>query len=293
MTINALQNMNSSVIRRVRHLAAFFILPLLFSCSEGSPDFRMMSFNVRYINDAIDTGQTNWESRKGPVLKLLKDKMPDVIGFQEPRREQVDFIVAGLPMYGHIELGRDYGISEDGGEHLMIMYIKDKYDLTDSGSFWMSPTPDVVSRGWDAMCRRITVWVRLREKDTGKELYFFDTHFDHIGVEARRQEALLLAEKMKEIAGESAPVFVCGDFNMDSSDPSMAPIRDWMNEACADAPLTDKGYTYNGFGIGSSLLKIDHVFYRNALPLTYSIIREDYGVKYVSDHYPVLAEFDF
>ena len=129
--------MNSSVIRRVRHLAAFFILPLLFSCSEGSPDFRMMSFNVRYINDAIDTGQTNWESRKGPVLKLLKDKMPDVIGFQEPRREQVDFIVAGLPMYGHIELGRDHGISEDGGEHLMIMYIKDKYDLTDSG-FWVT-----------------------------------------------------------------------------------------------------------------------------------------------------------
>lgn len=284
--------MGKNIIGAMYRLLAALILPVMASCSESSPDFRMMSFNVRYINETIDTGQTNWEARKGPVLELVKDKRPDVIGFQEPRKAQVDFLVSGLPEYGHVELGRDQGASPDGGEHLMIMYLTEKYYLADSGSFWMSPTPDVVSRGWDAMCRRVTVWVRLKEKDTGRELYFFDTHFDHKGIEARRQEALLLAARMKEIAGDDVPVFVCGDFNMDSSHPSMAPIREWMHEACEDAPLTDKGHTYNGFGIDSNPLKIDHVFYRNATPLTYSVIRDGYGVRYVSDHYPVLAEFD-
>lgn len=227
------------------------------------------------------------------ALSLIQDVSPDIIGFQEPKAPQVAFLIESLPDYGHVELGRDAGIKPDGGEHLMIMYRDDKYALLDKGHFWMSETPDTVSFGWDAMCRRITVWVHLLEKKSGKQFYFFDTHFDHIGKAARRNEAILLSEKMKEIAGDDSPVFVCGDFNMDSSDESMLPLKEWMREACDDAPNADNRQTFNGFGIDTRPLRIDHVFYRNAIPLSYRVITDDYGVTYVSDHYPVHASFGF
>ena len=268
-------------------LAGFMV-----SCTPGTEHFRMLSFNIRYVNESIDTGALHWNVRKGPALRLIRELAPDVIGFQEPRAGQVEFLVDSLPGYGHVELGRDEGVRPDGGEHLMVMYRTDKYEMTDHGTFWMSPTPDVVSRGWDAMCRRITVWVKLKSLSTGKELYFFDTHFDHMGKEARKQEALLLLSKMKEIAGDGFPVFVCGDFNMDSDDPSMAPLLSWMKEAAQEAPGADRGSTFNGFGLDTRPLKIDHVFFRDAEAVSFRIVRDDFGVKYVSDHYPVLAEFE-
>lgn len=265
---------------------------LLMSCAPKAENFRMMSFNIRYVNEAIDTGILHWNARKGPALRMIRELSPDVIGFQEPHRPQVDFLTDSLPGYGHVELGRDEGVRPGGGEHLMIMYNTDKYEMTDHGSFWMSPTPEVVSKGWDAMCRRVTVWAKLKSRETGKELYFFDTHFDHIGKEARKQEAILLLAKMKEIAGGDAPVFVCGDFNMDTDDPSMAPLLSWMREAAMEAPGADRGSTFNGFGLDTRPLKIDHVFFRDAEAVSYRIVRDDFGVKYVSDHYPVLAEFE-
>lgn len=259
------------------------------SCADEER-LKLLSFNIRYIND-IDTGSLAWDQRREACVRLIEDASPDIIGFQEPKAPQVAYLTESLPQYGHVEMGRDAGIKPDGGEHLMIMYDKRKYELKDNGHFWLSETPDSVSFGWDAMCRRVTVWVRLADVSTGKEFYFFDTHFDHKGKEARRQEAILLAAKMQEIAGENAPVFVCGDFNMDSGHDSMIPVREWMREACLDAPQTDTLSTFNGFGIDTRPLKIDHVFYRNASALTYSVIRDGYGARYVSDHYPVLAVF--
>ena len=108
-----------------------------------------------------------------------------MIGFQEPKRPQLDYLVEHLPEYGHVEMGRDCGVKPDGGEHLMVMYLKGKYDLLDWGHFWLSDTPEKASHGWDAMCRRVTVWVKLRDKKTDREFFYFDTHLDHKGKTAR------------------------------------------------------------------------------------------------------------
>lgn len=116
---------------------------------------------------------------------MIRRERPDVIGFQEPKRPQLDYLIEQLPEYGHVEMGRDYGVKSDGGEHLMVMYLRDKYELLDWGYYWLSETPDRVSRGWDAMCRRVTVWVKLRDRYTDGEFYYFDTHLDHQGNTAR------------------------------------------------------------------------------------------------------------
>lgn len=270
---------------------SLFCLFVVASCSNRN-ELRLLSFNIRYQND-MDTADLSWDARKDAAVRLIEDINPDIIGFQEPKLPQVLFLTESLPQYGHVETGRDEGVKPDGGEHLMIMFNKDRYQMSDSGHFWMSETPDSVSFGWDAMCRRVTVWVKLEDRRSGKSFYFFDTHFDHKGKKAREQEAILLAEKMKEIAGDNSSVFVCGDFNMESDHVSMLPVRQWMKEAREEAPDADKESTFNGFGMDRRNLKIDHVFFRNADALSYDIIRDGYGVRYVSDHYPVLARFKF
>lgn len=120
---------------------------------------------------------------------MIRDVRPDVIGFQEPRRQQVAYLVEQLPEYGHIEMGRDFGAKDDPGEHLMIMYLRERYELLDHGHYWLSETPDEVSQGWDGRCRRVTVWARLRDRATGREFCLFDTHLDHIGKTARLEGA--------------------------------------------------------------------------------------------------------
>jgi endonuclease/exonuclease/phosphatase family metal-dependent hydrolase len=198
--------------------------------------------------------------------------------------------------YATLDAGRDAMTDivkkPAGGEHLMIMYRKSRYALLNSGFFWMSETPEKPSFGWDAKCRRVTVWGLFRDKKTGDEFYFFDTHFDHVGHSARRNEAVMITAKMKEIAGEKHPVIVCGDFNTTVNHDALAPIRDWMQDARSTAPVSDKFASFNGWG--KHELWIDHIFYRRCKILGYKTIvndKEHYGVPFLSDHNPIIGYF--
>ena len=176
-------------------------------------ELKLMSFNIRYYKPGAD-GDNCWENRREGVLKMLRAEDPDIIGFQEPHRPQVDFLRVGMNDYASLDMGRDADTDiekrPDGGEHLMILYRKSRFILLDSGFFWLSDTPQRASRGWDAVCRRVTVWGKFRDRRTGREFYYFDTHFDHKGVNARKQESRIMIAKMKEIAGEKAAVIMSG-----------------------------------------------------------------------------------
>ena len=110
----------------------------------------------------------------------LEREAPTVFGIQEGYLFQVKYIEENLPQYGRVGVGRDDG--KEGGEIMAVFYLRDRYDLLDHGDLWLSETPDRVSRGWDGACNRTMTWVHLREKATGKELYYFNTHLDHKGV---------------------------------------------------------------------------------------------------------------
>lgn len=170
-------------------------------------ELKLLSYNIRYIGAPGDEGDFAWDARKEASIGMIRDVKPDIIGFQEPRRQQVAYLVEQLPEYGHIATGRDLGAREDPGEHLMIMYLRKKYELVDHGHFWLSPTPGEVSLGWDGRCRRVTVWARLRDRSTGREFCFFDTHLDHLGKTARRlSEAATGSPNLRWTSGKLFPV---------------------------------------------------------------------------------------
>ena len=258
-------------------------------------DLKLMSFNIRYYKKGAD-GSNGWENRKEAVLKMLREENPDIVGFQEPHRPQVDYLKVHLSDYGSVDMGRDADTDiekkPDGGEHLMLMYRKSRYILLDSGFFWLSETPEKASRGWDAMCRRVTVWGKFRDRKNGKEFYYFDTHFDHIGPNARKHEAEMMAAKMREIAGDKATVFGSGDLYTTDDHDALSPLRAWMSGARETSPVTDKLPSFNDWGKYD--LWIDHIFYRRAKILGYKTVMNSeakYGVPYLSDHNPIYALF--
>gem|GEM_PF-505951 len=209
-------------------------------------ELKLLSYNIRYIGAPGDEGDFAWDARKEASIRMIRDVRPDVIGFQEPRRQQVAYLVEQLPEYGHIEMGRDFGAKDDPGEHLMIMYLRERYELLDHGHYWLSETPDEVSQGWDGRCRRVTVWARLRDRATGREFCLFDTHLDHIGKTARLEGARLNVERMRSIAGKRTPQFIVGDMNATAGPPGggwLPPRRGSPDRSPADLSRLRQGQT--------------------------------------------------
>ena len=260
---------------------------------------KVMSFNILYSGAAEHTGDFAWNARRTPCINMLREQMPDVIGFQEPRTDQINDLIAALPEYNHFAIGLT---TSSTTMHNMIMYRNDKYVLLSSGHFWLSETPDVRSRGWDGAQNRMAQWVHLRENVTGKEFYFCNTHLDHVGAQARLNGATLIITKMKEIAGEDKPIFVVGDMNasyaaVDTRRDQLQPFYNWMQSARETAPDTQlEPLSFNDLDYSQhrATWNIDHIFYRNATALVYRVISSpNYGVTYISDHWPLTLVCEF
>jgi endonuclease/exonuclease/phosphatase family metal-dependent hydrolase len=175
---------------------------------------------------------------------------------------------------------------------MAVFYLSDKFNLLQSGTFWLSETPDIVSKGWDAECFRIVTWVQLQDIKSKKEFYFFNTHFDHKGIVARENSAELISEKIKEIAGRKASIIFGGDLNSDISDLIFNPLKKFMKVARECSPITDNRGTMNGFGATPNNIVLDHIFCRNVKCKEFKTLDSDYGVPYISDHYPIEFVFE-
>ena len=212
---------------------------------------------------------------------------------QEAYFVQLQYLLQNLPDYDYIGLGRDDGAH--GGEHMAILYRKDRFKVLEHGDFWLSETPFVCSRGWDAACHRIVTWGCFIDKKTGKPLYCFNTHLDHVGEVARRESVKLITQRIKEIVlDKRAPIFLTGDFNSDINSEIFDPLKKVMKQARKDAPVTDNKGTFNGWGSAPNNIVIDHIFYKNAKPMVFKTLNEDkYGRALISDHYPIKGVFRF
>src|SRR5687768_2394111 len=189
---------------KIKSLFLFFFL--LINLQTFAQGLTIGSYNVRYAN-ANDTGNL-WADRAPVVANLIRFHDFDIFGTQEALKNQLDDISNALPQYTRYGLGRDDG--KEKGEHAAIYYKKDRFTLLNKGDFWLSQTPDKPSLGWDATCcNRICSWVYLRDKKTGKRFYFFNAHYDHQGMQARRESSKLVLETIKKIAG-TAPVIFTG-----------------------------------------------------------------------------------
>ncbi|MCF0175643.1 MAG: endonuclease/exonuclease/phosphatase family protein [Bacteroidales bacterium] len=269
---------------------------------SGKNDLRVMSFNIRMsYTDTLD-GENCWNNRRDAAMRLINETAPDLIGCQEVLPHQGVFMKEKLGAdYESYGLGRESGFEDGEGEAMRIFVKKGRFKILDKGTFWLSETPDEVSVGWDACCHRTVTWAKIRDRKARRELYFFNTHFDHCGNWAREEEGKLIVRKIKEITGieditnGDVPVFLTGDFNSNVNSPALDPVMGIMNNARLAAPISDESTTSNSFGKDgpNHVNIIDHIFFAGVDPVLYRVENGDWGVKYISDHYPIIGEFQY
>ena len=250
---------------------------------------RIMSFNVL----CGGKGNRDWPGRSPLVIRTIYNYDPDTFGVQEAHIGWMNALKACLPAYDYVGVGRDDG--KEGGEFSAVFYKKEKYELLDSGSFWLSETPARPGKGWDAACVRICSWAKLKEKETGKIFVHLNTHLDHVGLVAMQKGAELVAKNGSEIA-EGHPAFFTGDFNVT---PESAPCRAVLDGGFMDcrnvAKESDKGITFHDFRYPEYQgTVIDYVFAKGDVTVEkFAVIRDTVDGDLPSDHYPVYADVEF
>jgi endonuclease/exonuclease/phosphatase family metal-dependent hydrolase len=274
------------------------ILVLLICLSPvmvvSSQSLIILTYNIRYDNPA--DGQNSWTMRKAWLCNQIRKVNPDVFGIQEGLAHQVDYIDSSLAGFSHIGVGREDGATK--GEFSAIFYNASKFKLLKQSSFWLSQTPEKPSPGWDAACIRICTFGLFKDIQTGHKLWVFNTHFDHVGIAARRNSAMLILRKIDELNRKHFPVILMGDFN---GDPGSEPIRHLMAQL-VDTHNFDSNSgndtlgTFNGFDADlQAKERIDFIFTeKKGLTVTNcKILREFHEGHYLSDHFPVVAEMRF
>lgn len=255
---------------------------------EAKPEdaVRVMSFNVRCTN----VGSRSMEDRVPDVVTTILKGMPDSMGVQEATPEWMDTLDAELgDKYAFVGEGRDGG---HNGEYSAIFYLKDKYNVVDSGTFWLSETPDEVSFGWDAACRRICTWAILENKTTGEKYIHMNSHFDHVGEEARSQSIKMIIEKAKEY--EDIPVVFTADMNVKEGSDNYKEIAE--SSIFKDTKYTAENvFAYNTyhdrFPEKHSDWVIDYCFANEGFEaINYGVVTESPSKYYISDHFPVYAD---
>ena len=269
------------------------VITLLFSsqaalATRPPVPLRVATYNLRY-NNAGD-GADAWPNRKEMVKNLVQHYDFDVFGVQEGLRGQLTD-VAELPAYAFVGRGRDDG--KEAGEHSAIFYKKARLALLQTGDFWLSQTPDRPSKGWDATCcNRLCTWARFRDLQSGQVFFFFSVHFDHEGVEARRQSGQLMVQKIKEIA-QGAPVVCVGDLNSTPDTEQVKTLQSALGDAylLTQKPAYGPVGTFNDFDLTAPMRdRIDYIFVSSgSTVLNYAVLTDSLRGHYPSDHFPVTA----
>ena len=273
-----------------------FISAILFSgCKKESfkwnseHDISVMSFNLRF--DTEEDGNNRWDYRKEACVKMLRETYPSIIGIQEGLDHQVNYLKDNIPKYDFVGVGRDDGYRS--GEYAAIYYLAENFDLINSNSFWLSETPNVPSLGWDANNIRIVTWAHLKDIKHNKEIFVFNTHFDHKGKKARKESAMLLVKKIKKIVSDETPIFITGDFNAWINNELFETITKEYYSARRFADYTDNIKSFNLWGKWYANWNVDYIFYKKANALAFRTVIDDYGVSFISDHYPILTHFNY
>ncbi len=261
---------------------------------------RVMTYNIRL--DTPTDGLNDWAHRREMLTSQIYWLRPDIFGLQEVVFNQKQYIANAFRFdFALVGVGRDDG--KDAGESSPIGYNIHRFKLIDSGTFWLSPTPDIPSKGWDAAYPRVATWARLREKKGGKMILAVNTHWDHIGAEARKQSALQVKQWLIENRKAKDHVILIGDFNAEPSSEPLAILTDlkspvWLRSAALNStahPFGPKG-TFNDFKLVPEAERtIDHILIGGQKDgeiwiNRYAVIAQNVDGRMISDHYPVLAD---
>lgn len=280
-----------------KHLILFLIslLFLLFhqSCGIEPLEINVMTYNVRYNTNADSLN--SWSYRKDVAAQVVKDYKVDIVGTQEVLLDQLQDLKSRLPEYNVVGVGRDDG--ETKGEYCALFYKKDKFKELESGTFWLSETPDIPSKGWDGACPRVATWALLEDVESHQKVCAINTHLDHRGQVARINGVKLILDKISEIS-KGYPVVLTGDFNADPESDVIKNIIDENNpNRLSDSHIlaktkNERGGTYHNFGriLPKNRECIDYIFVTKGILVDkYTIVADELDGIYLSDHNPVFV----
>ena len=287
---------------------------------------KVASYNIRYYNGAGDSGNTDfraWPSRKVKVFEMIRKHDMDVCGLQEVTQLMSQDIINELTEYTYVGYGRDNGLenseSTSTGEQTGLIYKKDKFNELGRGRFFLSNTPNSVSRVPNSMFNRLATWVKLQDKETLKEFIFASTHFDHptdssVADSVREQQAQYAVSNILSIAG-NLPIFFVGDFNSESNTTAYSVLTSTFNDSYNFLTVPEGGYvcnldqinsgkcpgcseignTYTGLYSSSDIdpKRIDFVLYlpNKSSISSYLVDTDNLGLEYYpSDHLPVVCD---
>ena len=261
-----------------------------FAVAVGNSQTSAMTYNIRYNNP--NDGPDWWEERKTEVVELLQYYQPGILGLQEALPEQTKFVDENLRTYVYIGFGRDgEGTNSEGAP---IFYDTTQFALLEQQVIWLSPTPDSISRGWDAALNRIVVYGVLRSLKSSDTLHIFNAHFDHRGEIARVKSAELLLRLLAEKNLMNKSVILMGDLNCEPTDAPLQMLKGQYTDTygAVALPYGPQG-TFNGFDTTKVVTpRIDYVLSRNLETLSHRIVADRRrNNRYPSDHFPVLVEF--
>lgn len=239
---------------------------------------RVASFNVQTAGE----GENFFLFRIRAVSETIKKYAPDSIGLQEAHPGWLLALQAELPAYAYVGIGRDGYVFD---EFTPIFYLKEKYDLVDSGSFWLSETPQKPSKGWDAQLNRICTWAVLRNKETGESYAHFNTHLDHVGAQARLNSVQIILDKIAEL---NLPTVCTGDFNVSEGSEVYRGMTAALGDSKYLAPDTMSMGTFNGFDMeglaGKSPIDFLFVTKDTITPKVYRVVTDLVDGRIPSDH---------
>lgn len=251
------------------------------------------TFNIRWDNPQ-DIGNL-WKDRAPQIAALIRFHQIGIVGTQEGLKHQIEQLSDALN-FDYLGVGRDDG--KEKGEYTAILFDSEMYTLLDQGTFWLSPTPEKPSKGWDAALNRICSWGKFLSKDQ-TEFMVFNIHYDHVGQVAREESSKLLIRKIEEININNLPIILLGDFNVTPDNAAYTTLiraQGWKDaRLISQVPAYGPAGSFTGFdwekepeGI------IDHIFVKGSLQvIRHGILTDNYGKKYPSDHFPVLVEVEF
>lgn len=274
----------------------FYILLsiLCIALIVNGQELSVMTYNIRYDNP--EDSVNSWSNRKALLSSQIKFIHPDIVGIQEALNHQLSFVDSVISDYSFVGVGRDDGQSK--GEYNPIFFDVNKFNLVESGTFWLSETPDSVSVGWDAALPRICTYALLHHRSFDRDIWVLNTHFDHIGEEARAYSAQLIMQKIDSLRqNRNIPVILMGDFNTSFNELDPGPfITSRLTDskiACLQPPYGPIG-TFNGFEFEKPITqRIDYIFVSEQIDvIKYGVLTDSQKGRFPSDHFPVYIEIE-
>lgn len=248
----------------------------------------IMSSNVRTWSPT-DIAKKSWFYRADLLVKNIENAKPDILCFQEVTKMHYSYLTDCLKGYDNVIEYRDNSSFSEG---CPVFYNTSRFELRDKGSFWLSETPEVMSKDWNSACYRICSYVILTDKESKKDLVVFNTHLDHISDEARINGIAVVLDKIKQFGG--LPSIITGDFNAEEDSETYKSATESFLDAKYQLENPMQGATYQGFGKALERENIDYfMISKEGIKVEdYKIVTTTYDGVYTSDHFPIEMTFE-